>query len=122
MLLLADENFPKPSVESLRAAGHHVLWARTDLAGARDINLLDLAESTERILLTLDKDFWQLAIQRRTPLEKSGVVLFRIHPATPANLKPLVDTFIAANTAWRGHIGIITADGIQMVPARRTKP
>jgi len=122
MLLLADENFPKPAVESLRAAGHHVLWVRTDLAGARDINLLDFAEPTERILLTLDKDFWQIAVQRRIPLEKSGVVLFRIHPATPANLKPLVDSFIAANTAWPGYISIITADGIQVMAARGTKP
>lgn len=27
--LLADENFPKPIVEALRAEGHDVLWART---------------------------------------------------------------------------------------------
>ena len=54
MRLLADENFPKPIVEELRAEGHDVLWARTDLAGARDIVLLDLAESEARIVLTLD--------------------------------------------------------------------
>jgi hypothetical protein len=33
MRLLADENFPKPIVEALRADGHDVLWARADLAG-----------------------------------------------------------------------------------------
>jgi predicted nuclease of predicted toxin-antitoxin system len=120
MRLLADENFPKPAVEALRTGGHEVLWARTDLSGSRDITLLDLAESDGRILLTLDKDFWQIAIQRRSPLEKSGVVLFRIYPATPANLKPLVEAFVAANAAlWAGHISIITADGIQMLAARR---
>ena len=43
MRLLADENFPKPIVEALRAGGHDVLWARTDLAGASDLALLDLA-------------------------------------------------------------------------------
>ena len=121
MLLLADENFPKPAVESLRDVGHDVLWARTDLSGAGDINLLDFAESAERILLTLDKDFWQIAVQRRNPLEKSGVVLFRIHPATPANLKPLVDAFIAANAAWAGHISIIAADSIQMLATHGIK-
>jgi hypothetical protein len=41
MRLLADENFPKPSIEALRAAGHDVLWARTNLAGLRDVDLLD---------------------------------------------------------------------------------
>ena len=83
MRLLADENFPKPIVDELRAEGHDVLWVRTDLAETKDIILLDLAESEARLVLTLDKDFWQIAVQRRSPLEQSGVVLFRVHPATP---------------------------------------
>jgi Domain of unknown function (DUF5615) len=57
MHLLADENFPKPVIEELRAEGHDVLWARTDHAGATDVVLLDLAEAEARIALTLDKDF-----------------------------------------------------------------
>lgn len=68
MRLLADENFPNPIVESLRAEG-------------RD-GLLVMTESEARIVLTLDKDVWQIAVQHRRPLEQSGVVLFRIHPAT----------------------------------------
>jgi predicted nuclease of predicted toxin-antitoxin system len=119
MRLLADENFPKPIVEALRARGHDVLWARTDLAGTSDVELLDLAEAQARIVLTLDKDFWQIAVQRRSPLEESGVVLFRIHPATPERLAPLVRAFGEADTMWAGHISIITVDGIQMVTARK---
>jgi predicted nuclease of predicted toxin-antitoxin system len=95
------------------------MWARMDLAGTRDIVLLDLAESEARIVLTLDKDFWQIAVQRRSPLEQSGVVLFRLHPATPEKLAPLVRAFVEADTTWAGHISIITVDGIQMVTARR---
>ena len=119
MRLLADENFPKPIVEALRAGGHDVLWARTDCAGWKDIALLDLAESEGRIVLTLDKDFWQIAVQRRTPLKQSGVVLFRVHPATPENLDPLVRGFVDSNRPWTGHISMITVAGIQMVAARR---
>jgi predicted nuclease of predicted toxin-antitoxin system len=119
MRLLADENFPKPIVEALRAAGHDVLWARTDLAGTSDVALLDRAEAEARIVLTLDRDFWQIAVQRRSPLQQSGVVLFRVHPATPENLAPLVRAFGEADTTWAGHISIITVDGIQMVAARR---
>jgi predicted nuclease of predicted toxin-antitoxin system len=69
MRLLADENFPLPTIEALRQAGHDVTWARTDAAGAGDAALLEAAEAEERILLTLDKDFWQIAAQRRRPLE-----------------------------------------------------
>ncbi len=119
MPLLPDENFPKPIVETLRADGHDVLWARTDLAGTSDVSLLDRAESEARIVLTLDKDFWQIAVQRRSPLERSGVILFRVHPATPENLGPLVRAFVEADVTWAGHISIITTDGIEMVAARR---
>jgi predicted nuclease of predicted toxin-antitoxin system len=122
MRLLADENFPKAIVDVLRADGHDVLWARTDCAGWKDVVLLDLAESEARIVLTLDKDFWQIAVQRRTPLEQSGVVLFRVHPATPQNLGPLVRAFVEANRVWMGHISIITVNGIEMLAARERIP
>jgi len=120
MRLLADENFPKPIVDWLRARGHDVLWARTNCAGWKDSVLLDFAESDARIMLTLDKDFWQIAVQRRVPLEQSGVVLFRVHPTIPENIEPLVRAFAAANRQWTGHITIIGADGIQMLAARRS--
>lgn len=99
--------------------GHDVLWVRTDCAGWKDVVLLDLAESGARIVLTLDKDFWQIAVQRRIPLEQSGVVLFRVHPATPVNLEPLVTAFVEEKRPWAGHISIIAADGTQMLAARR---
>ena len=118
MRLLADENFPKPIVEVLRADGHDVLWTRTDCPGWKDSTLLDFAESEARLMLTLDKDFWQIAVQRRIPLQQSGVVLFRVHPATPENLAPLARAFVEANRAWAGHVSIIAADGIQMIPVR----
>ena len=120
MRLLADENFPKPMVEMLRAGGNDLVWARTDCSGWKDAALLDFAESEARIMLTLDKDFWQIAVQRRVPLEQSGVVLFRVHPAIPANIEPLVHAFVEANRAWAGHISIVAADGIQMLAIRRS--
>jgi len=101
-------NFPKPIVDGLRAGGHDVLWARTDCAGWKDSALLRLAGSTGRV--TLDKDF---------PLEQSGVVLFRVHPATPERLAPLAGWFVDANRAWAGHISIVSPEGIQMVGARK---
>jgi hypothetical protein len=93
MLLLADENFPKPVIEVLRAEGHDVLWARTDHAGARDLVLLDLAEAEARIVLTLDKDFWQIA--------------------------PPVRAFIAADTAWQDISASSRPTEFQMVAAAR---
>jgi predicted nuclease of predicted toxin-antitoxin system len=83
MKLLADENSPRPIVEILRKQGHDVLWARMEFPGSKDLALLEHAEIEGRLILTLDRDFWQLAVQRRSALKRSGVVLFRVHPAVP---------------------------------------
>ena len=101
MRLLADENFPLPAIEELRRDGHDVLWARTDAPGAKDPVLLDRAESEGRVLLTLDRDFWQIAIQRKEPLLRSGVILFRVHPAIPASVSAVVKTALSANRDGR---------------------
>jgi predicted nuclease of predicted toxin-antitoxin system len=95
MLLLADENFPKPIVELLRADGHDVLWAKTDCSGLPDLALLDRAEAEGRLVLTLDRDFWQIAMQRKEPPACPAFCCFRVHPATPDDLMPLVRRFAA---------------------------
>jgi predicted nuclease of predicted toxin-antitoxin system len=122
MRLLADENFPKSMVEALRAKGNDVLRVRTDYPGWEDADLLELAESEARIMLTLDKDFWQIAVQRPVPFNQSGVVLFRVHPATPENIEPLVSAFVEAEMTWAGHISILARDGVQMLTSRKTGP
>jgi len=87
---------------------------RTDCVAWKDVAILDLAESEGCVVLTVDKDFWQIAVQRRIPLKRSGVALFRVHPATPENLEPIVRAFVEANRDWAGHISIVGSDGIQM--------
>jgi predicted nuclease of predicted toxin-antitoxin system len=118
MRLLADENFPKPIVDWLRKAGYDVRWARTDCPSAKDSALLDLAEAEAHVLITLDKDFWQIGLQRRLPHGRAGIVLFQVHPATPGEILPLVRAFISAAVDWNAHVSTISADGIQMVPTR----
>lgn len=115
MRLLADENFPLPTIETLRNAGHDVTWVRTDHPGEKDAALLELAESDRRVLVTLDKDFWQIAIQRRQPLEQSGVILFRVHPAIADTITPLVLRTLAMDQRWAGHATVVTEDRVLMV-------
>ena len=117
MRILADENFPRPIVENMRKQDHDVLWARTDCPGLKDRTLLERAEADGRVILTLDKDFWQIALQRPVPLKRCGVILFRVFPAVPENLEPLVDLTLHAKQSWIGHVSIITKDGIEMIPA-----
>jgi len=57
-------------------------------------------------------------MQRRVPLKQSGVVLFRIHPATPATIEPLVRGFLKSQANWARHVSIVDADGIRMLANR----
>lgn len=118
MRLLADVTFPKSILDLLRGAGHDIRCVRTDSPGSKDLDLLNIADREARIVLTVDKDFWPIAVQRRVPLNQGGVVLFRIHPAAAEKVKPLVRAFVEAGRACLGHDCTATTDGIQMVPSR----
>lgn len=110
MLLLADENFPRPTVEALRQDGHDVLWIRTVAPGTKDPALLDRAEDEGRLILTLDKDFRQIAAQRRVPISRCGVILFRVYPAVAEEFTPLTRQALrGVGEEWRGRIHIVTA-------------
>jgi hypothetical protein len=65
MRFLANENFPGAAVKALVAAGHDVVWVRIAAPGTTDPDVLAWAAREERILLTFDKDFGELARDRR---------------------------------------------------------
>jgi predicted nuclease of predicted toxin-antitoxin system len=77
MRFLANENFPLDAVEALRHQGHDVVWIRTGSPGIADPEVLDRAQTKDRILLTFDKDFGELAFRTKLPAI-SGIILFRI--------------------------------------------
>ena len=114
MRLLLDENFPGELAHWLRDQGHDVLWARVDFPEWSDSRLLDLAEEQGRIVFTLDRDFEQIARQRRTPLRWAGVVLFRLHPNFVEDLWPGVVAILASNTDRRGAVTIVAHHGIEV--------
>jgi predicted nuclease of predicted toxin-antitoxin system len=75
--LLANENFPGDAVAALRRLGHDVAWVRTDAPGSKDPEVLQRAVQEERVLVTLDKDFGELALVesdriRERPLPRVG--------------------------------------------------
>ena len=75
MQFLADESCDFAVVRALRSAGHDVAAIAELTPGAEDDVVLSRARSEQRIVLTEDKDFGQLAAraERDTP----GVVLIR---------------------------------------------
>jgi predicted nuclease of predicted toxin-antitoxin system len=115
MRLLANENFPKEAVDALRRQGHDVKWVRTDCPGISDRQVLSLAQSENRLLLTFDKDFGELAFRAGLPAT-TGVILFRIPPKFPAFVAQVAVAALDERTDWEGHFSVIEQDRIRMTP------
>ena len=67
MRFLADENFLGVAVKTLRQQGHDVVWMQTHAPGSSDVDVLAIAEAENRILLTFDRDFGELAFRAGLP-------------------------------------------------------
>ena len=61
---LGNENVPGEAVQAARQAGHDVLWITESSPGADDDAVLATAMAANRILLTFDKDFGEMAFRQ----------------------------------------------------------
>jgi hypothetical protein len=106
MRFLADENFPGAAITALTAARHDVVSIRIAEPGARDRDVLARAAREERILLTFDKDFGELAANTALPAG-CGIVLFRRRvPKSAAPARRLAE-IISSRDDWAGHFSVI---------------
>jgi predicted nuclease of predicted toxin-antitoxin system len=72
MKLLLDTCVWGGACKDLRASGHDVVWAGEWPDDPGDDEILHRALQENRVLVTLDKDFGELAIVHRTP--HSGII------------------------------------------------
>lgn len=72
MKLLLDSCVWGPATQELRAAGHEAEWAGDWAADPGDLAILAHAHGEQRVLVTLDKDFGELAILRG--ISHSGII------------------------------------------------
>lgn len=115
MKILANENFPGDTVAALRAAGHDVLWARTDMAGSDDDAILQRAQAEERLVLTFDKDFGNLAFQWGLPAT-CGVILMRLVIQSPEVATTRTLEALHGRDDWRGKFAVIDEHRIRLRP------
>jgi predicted nuclease of predicted toxin-antitoxin system len=106
MRFLANENFPGAAVAALEAAGHDTIWVRNVAPGATDPQVLEWAAREERILLTFDKDFGELARGTALP-RKCGVVLLRVPMPGPSSVGQKLAELITSRDDWAGHFSVI---------------
>ncbi|MFM7576279.1 MAG: DUF5615 family PIN-like protein [Microcystaceae cyanobacterium] len=113
MRFLANENFPLDAVEALRQNGHDVVWIRVESPGISDPEVLSRAQAENRILLTFDKDFGELAFRSRLPASV-GIILFRIKAPSGSVVAEKVVKVISLRDDWHGHFTVVEEDKIRM--------
>lgn len=113
MRFLANENVPGAAVAALAAAGHDIAWVRTAAPGASDPEVLAQAVREQRVLLTFDKDFGELARASALP-SACGVVLFRIRVPKPGDVGQRLAELIAGRDDWAGHFSVIQPGRVRM--------
>ena len=114
MRILANENFPGDAVEALRVSGHDVLWIRTAAPGSSDPVVLARAQGENRILITFDKDFGELAFRSRLPAS-SGIILFRISAPSAHYIAEVVTGVLDSRADWTGHFSVVDDRRVRMI-------
>ncbi len=115
MRILANENFPGDAIAALRQRGHDVAWVRTDAPGSSDWQVLERAEIEDRVLITFDKDFGDLAFRAKLPAS-SGIVLFRISVPSSAHVARVAVATLESRTDWEGQFAVVEDARIRMTP------
>lgn len=115
MRILANENFPGDAVAALRREGHDVLWIREGAPGIGDGEVLARGQTEQRILITFDKDFGELAFKSGLAAE-CGIVLFRLRPASPSYLAKAAVAALKTDCEWAGHFTVVEEHRLRQTP------
>ena len=115
MRFLANENFPGNAIAALRLRGHDVAWVRTDAPGSSDWKVLERAQTEDRVLITFDKDFGELAFRANLPAS-SGVILVRTSAPSSAHVARVAVAALESRTDWAGHFAVVEDARIRMTP------
>ena len=116
MRLLADENVPLETVRALRSAGHDVYSATEAASGAPDLTLLERAIQEDRLIVTFDRDFGDLAVRSPARIQ-GGVLLLRFVPTGAAEVSDLlIDLLARSDITWAGHISVLDRRHLRQRP------
>src|ERR1700693_1546662 len=120
MRFLANENFPGAGVAALEASGHDVVWVRSVAPGMNDADVLAWGTREQRVLLTFDKDFGELASASVSP-PSCGIVLFRIPMPPPNEVGRRLTELLGSRNDWAGHFSVVEPVRIRMRPLGRLR-
>lgn len=115
MRIIANENVSATVIEQLRAGGHDVLSVKESMRGQVDQAVLARAQTEQRLVVTHDKDFGELAFRSGLPAS-CGVILLRLSGDNPDSDNRRAIAALHSRADWVGHFSVITDDRIRMRP------
>jgi predicted nuclease of predicted toxin-antitoxin system len=93
MKFLANENFPLKSILYLKRLGYDISSIGTDYQGIQDFQVMEIAISEERTILTFDRDYGELIFKHNHRPQK-GVIYLRINDYTAEEPGMLVESLM----------------------------
>jgi predicted nuclease of predicted toxin-antitoxin system len=113
MRLIANENVSGTVIRTLRERGHDVLSVKESMRAASDEAVLARAQSEQRLVVTNDKDFGELAFRYGLPAS-CGMVLFRLSGVDSDSDNRHVLRVLESRTDWEGHFSVVDHDRIRI--------
>ena len=112
--LLLDESIGLRVYEELKRRGFEVQTVIEELRGAPDEEILRMALSRDKIVVTMDKDFGYLAQAYNPP----GILLLRLRvPTIPHRLKAILCALQLGERLY-GYITVVTETRIKRRPIK----
>ena len=113
--LLANENFPAPSVRILRDRGHDVVSIAADHGPLTDNAVLADAAGDQRWVVTFDRDYGELIFARGLPAPPA-VILFRLKTYRPEVPGRMLADLLDSGGDFEGCFVVIDDAGIRKRP------
>jgi len=112
---LANENVISEAVELARQNGIDVAWVAEIAQGAEDDAVLELALGESRVLVTLDKDFGEMAF-RQGKNATCGIVLLRPRLRDPGYVAKFMLSVLTQSINWKGNFCVAREGRMRVVP------
>ena len=114
MKFLADENIPLEAIDYLQKHGIDILSLSLTNPGKKDENVLNLAISERRTLITLDKDFGKLIFKLKK--QSFGIIFLRIHPQSVESIITILKKILSLNIAFEKSFCVVDPHRIRILP------
>jgi predicted nuclease of predicted toxin-antitoxin system len=112
---LANENVPYAAIQSARKAGFDITWIKEICPGFSDEAVLALSITENRVLMTFDKDFGELAF-RLGKSASAGVILLRPRLRSPEFITRHFLNVLSQSIEWHGNFSVSNESQIRVIP------